>query len=75
MNTKHTPAVKGGRCWNGAHRDRGQVVHIVPKLPTNTGGDWFSKSLCGSEPGRRSYGWSDTSKEPNCLKCIKKATE
>lgn len=72
MSTILKNAVKAGRCWNGAHRDRGQTVHIVPALPSNTVGDWFSKSLCGTEPGRRSYGWSETQSEASCQKCINK---
>jgi len=68
-------AVKGGRCCNGAHRDRGQVVHYVTPLPVGTNGDWFKKSLCGVEPGRRSYGCSNTNNVVNCPKCLKKYSE
>lgn len=64
-------AVKGGRCFNGAHRDRGQIVHAVIPL-NNPNGHWFTSALCNSVPGRRSYGWSKTDKEVNCPKCIKK---
>lgn len=66
------PAVKGGRCYNGFHRDRGQIVHYVPAMPDGSNGDWFDKALCGVVPGRRSYGWSDSNKEVNCPKCLKK---
>ena len=68
--TAYVPATKGGRCWNGAHRDAGQIVHLVP--PINGHGAWFSTALCGAEPGRRSYGWSESNKEVNCEKCKKK---
>jgi len=68
-----TPAVKGGRCFNGAHRDRGQVVHAIPGKEEN--GMWQTKALCGSKPGQRSYGWSTTLKEVNCKTCLKKLTE
>lgn len=66
------PAVKGGRCWNGSHKDRGVVVHAVEPLPPTSNGDWFKTALCGAEPGARSYGWSNTSREINCPKCLKK---
>lgn len=61
---------KAGRAWNGAHRDAGTVVHIVEGDEPN--GYWGNKALCGTEPGRRSYGWSKTDKEVNCKNCIKK---
>ena len=66
-------AVKGGRCFNGAHRDRGQIVHgVITKDGKEPNGYWGSKALCGSEPGLRGYGWSQTDKEVNCTKCLKK---
>ena len=61
---------KGGRCWNGAHRDAGTIIHIIEGEKPN--GDWFGKALCGSEPGRRAYGWVLTDKPVNCRKCIHK---
>lgn len=64
------PAVKGGRSWNGSHKDRGQIVHSVPSQPEGTSGYWGDKALCGAEPGRRGYGWSETDKEVNCEKCL-----
>ena len=61
---------KAGRCWNGAHRDSGTVVHIVPeKEPTYP---WFTKALCGAQPGRSGYGWTGTKQDVNCPKCLKK---
>jgi hypothetical protein len=66
------PAVKAGRCYNGAHRDRGQVVHAVPSLPKTSGGCWFDKAVCGAQPSGRSYGWDNTTLEINCPKCLKK---
>jgi hypothetical protein len=62
---------KGGRCFNGAHRDAGTIVHIIQGEEPN--GYWGGKALCGAEPGRRSYGWSKTEKETNCQKCIKRS--
>ena len=67
-------AYKAGRCFNGAHRDRGTIIHIVPSLRDGCVGDWFEKSLCGVVPGNRSFGWSESNKEPTCEKCIKKIT-
>lgn len=65
-----TNVYKGGRCWNGAHRDAGILVHIIEGEETN--GYWGGKALCGTEPGKRSYGWAKTSRQPTCAKCIKK---
>lgn len=64
---KYVPAFKGGRSWNGFHRDKGLIVHAVPEHQHN--GFWGTKAACGTEPGRRGYGWSDTAKEINCDKC------
>lgn len=71
METHFLPAIKSGRAWNGSHRDSGIIVHAVEPLPPTTGGDWFTKSLCGTEPGRRGNGWSSVSRDINCLKCLK----
>lgn len=65
-----TNAYKGGRCFNGAHRDAGKIIHIIPGKPAN--GFWSTKSLCGAEPGRRGFGWADTKKEATCKACKKK---
>lgn len=67
---QYSNVYKAGRAWNGAHRDAGTIVHLVEG--ENPNGSWFTKSLCGTEPGRRSYGWSPTSKEVNCKKCLDK---
>lgn len=66
------PAQKGGRCWNGAHRDAGAIVHAVESQPPTTGGYWGNKALCGAEPGRRGYGWTTTNNKINCEKCLKR---
>lgn len=60
---------KAGRCFNGAHRDGGAVVHIVKGTEPN--GFWGDKALCGTRPGDRSYGWSLTNRAATCDKCIK----
>jgi hypothetical protein len=65
-------AVKSGRAWNGAHRDSGNIVHAVKPLPVSTSGDWFTKALCGTEPGRRGNGWANSKLEISCPKCLKK---
>lgn len=66
------PAVKSGRAWNASHRDAGIIVHAVKPLPPTTTGDWFTKALCGAEPGRRGNGWAKSNAEINCPKCLKK---
>lgn len=75
-----TPVTKGGRCWNGFHQDRGKIVHLIEGEEPN--GYWGGKSLCGIEPGLRSYGWSKALKfidrenivnaEVTCQKCLDK---
>lgn len=65
-------AIKSGRAFNGSEKDRGLIVHFVEPLPSNTSGDWFTKSLCGVEPGRRGNGWSEVNRVVTCEKCIKK---
>lgn len=61
---------KGGRCFNGAHRDAGTIVHIINGSEPN--GFWGGKSLCGARPGMRGYGWAPTKKDVNCEKCLLK---
>ena len=63
---------KGGRCFNGAHRDSGAIIHIVEGDEVN--GFWGTKALCGTEPGRRGYGWTLANKDATCEKCIKNLT-
>ncbi len=63
---------KGGRCWNGFHRDGGVIIHI--KEGTEPSGFWGGKALCGTEVGYRGYGWAKESldRHANCPKCVKK---
>ncbi len=68
---EYSNVYKAGRCFNGAHRDAGAIVHIVEGGEPN--GYWGDKALCGTEPGRRGFGWSKTSKEATCQKCINKS--
>ena len=72
MKIKAIPAIKAGRCFNGAHRDKGKIIHAVPPLPDDTSGYWGAKALCGTSPGRSSYGWDHTDQDINCPKCLKK---
>lgn len=64
---------KAGRCFNGAHRDSGKIVHFVPDEEPS--GFWGTKALCGTEPGVRGYGWTLSTKKVNCPKCNKKLTQ
>ena len=72
MENKYVSAIKSGRAFNGAHRDAGKIIHSVEPLPKGTAGDWFTKSLCGIEPGMRGNGWSEVDRNVNCPKCLKK---
>jgi hypothetical protein len=65
-------AYKAGRSFNGAHRDAGIIIHLVPALTSSTNGFWGDKALCGVKPGNRGYGWANTYMAPTCEKCIKK---
>lgn len=66
---------KGGRCWNGAHRDSGKLIHAViceDRFAARISGPFFNKSVCGTTPGRTSYGWVEEEGEVSCPKCLKK---
>lgn len=65
-------AIKSGRAFNGFEKDRGIIVHLVEPLPPNCTGDWFTKALCGAEPGRRGNGWQEVDSVVTCDKCIRK---
>jgi len=62
---------KGGRCWNGAHRDAGTVNHALPSDACDTS---FDKALCGVTPGSRSYGWVMARERQvvTCKRCLAK---
>ena len=60
---------KTGRCFNGAERDGGRIIHVIEGGRPN--GDWFGKTLCKTDAGLRGNGWSNTDREPTCAKCIK----
>ncbi len=68
-------AIKSGRAFNGFEKDRGKIIHIVPKLPPGCGGDWFETALCGAKPGRRGNGWYQVKDEATCPKCLIKVKE
>ena len=68
-----------GRLANGAERDRGLLVHLVPDPggPDHTRGNRSKQALCGAKPGRRSVGWShwNTNLDPGpatCPRCLKR---
>lgn len=59
---------KTGRLANGAERDGGVIYHAV--LFDNY------KAVCGTQPGRRSVGWSSYHGEKvTCQACIKRLTQ
>ncbi len=64
-------AYKAGRCFNGAHRDGGTIVHLVPEEPKGTN-FWGDAALCGTKPGARGYGWASTPMPTTCPKCLLK---
>jgi len=79
-----------GRLSNGRESDRGVLVHAVilkackrPKCPFNDFGrkvipnDSYSAwiALCGTKPGKRSVGWSNTDQAVSCARCLLKLTK
>lgn len=59
---------KTGRLANGAERDGGEIYHAVRF-------DKY-KAVCGTQPGRRSVGWSNYHGEKvTCQACIKRLTQ
>lgn len=70
-NVEFKAAIKGGRS-RSARDPSGHIVHLVEAMPSYRVGYWGGKSLCGAEPGSRSYGWSESIRESNCPKCLKK---
>lgn len=68
---KYTSVVKSGRARNGAHRDAGTIVHAVTDFDFPS----WDKAVCGAEPGRRGNGWTDSTNEINCPKCLKKLAQ
>lgn len=69
---KFVAAYKAGRCFNGAHRDAGRIIHAVEPLPEtmSSASQWLTKAACGAKPGQRGYGWSESSEQINCPKCL-----
>ena len=77
MNDIHQKAIAEGRyrfthlagqCRTGSDRT-GYVVHLLPE-----GNNW--KALCGTEPGKRSAGWSEyTDQELTCVDCKSRFTQ
>lgn len=71
----YVTALKSGRAFNGAHRDSGRLVHLVPPLSGATAGFWGSKALCGTIPGYRGNGWHEVNKPVSCARCIEMAKD
>lgn len=63
-------ALKSGRAFNGAHRDAGKIIHLVPPFGFTS----WDKALCGTSPGSRGNGWTKAMDHEavNCPKCIRK---
>lgn len=63
---------KSGRCFNGAQRDQGAVVHAVPDADPIS----WEPALCGTQPGYRGNGWKDPiiDGEITCIRCLKKVS-
>ena len=58
----------GGRCANGAERDRGSLIHAVPVQSAT--------AICGATYGCRSAGWFSEPDAPiTCPKCLHKLPE
>ncbi len=63
--TDYYVARKTGRCANGSESDGGTLWHAIPK-------DSYV-SLRGTEPGKRSAGWSEhEGQKVTCPRCMKK---
>lgn len=61
--------MKLGRLTGGAQKDHGVLVHAVEK--GTTAAYCRGKATCGTQPGRRSCGWSDVENLPiNCPRCL-----
>jgi hypothetical protein len=63
-----------GRCANGAERDGGRRVHVVPtQWPVESGPAW-GRALCGLRPGRLSNGFVEVEAEAaTCPTCARRA--
>lgn len=71
-------AMLAGRCVSDAQRDHGRLIHAVEMLSE----PWYGRALCGAEPGRRSYGWSELGERevqrmapdglPTCPRCAQR---
>lgn len=69
-NSKYLFVVKSGRCFNGASRDSGSVIHIITGIDENDLPSW-QKALCGSEPATKlGNGWTNVYQAPTCQVCI-----
>jgi hypothetical protein len=69
---QYSTVTKSGRGFNGAHRESGTIVHLILPRPVGEGGFWSGKALCGTSPGQRGNGWTDSNKPASCPACLKK---
>ena len=67
MDTTYRLMRLGGRCADGAERDGGTLIHVVPSTSI--------RALCGVTYGRRSAGWFevDGPEQPTCPRCRRRA--
>ena len=72
MTNELQVAAKMGTLSNGAQRNHGLVLHLVPGSVQHYG---RGAALCGTKPGRRSIGWATDyeGQAPTCKRCIAKA--
>ena len=72
----YTWAVKAGLCTSGAEAGRGRVRHLVAAYGMDA--QWIftrDKAVCGTQPGRRSVGWTEPHSQPKaCERCETAAT-
>ncbi len=65
---------KAGRCRTGS--DQAGAIYHARLLDKN--GDPLWRAVCGTEPGRRSVGWSSykpATREVTCQRCLKRLQE
>mgnify|MGYP003577900410 CR=1 FL=1 len=60
-----------GQCADGAERDGGKLVHLIPDMGPE---GWAVAAACGMRPGRRSAGWQGVpGREGTCRRCRSRA--
>lgn len=64
-----------GRCADGAERDGGRRIHVIPVEPGHVlRRTLWGTAVCGAKPGRLSNGWVevDGAEVPTCPACVKR---